>query len=66
MVRGINMVGQEVAWARVYGKLQMYIASPVTPRSYLLGLLASHFTVHMPLNIVVLSLLAIALKLLTR
>ncbi|ALL01493.1 ABC-type multidrug transport system, permease component [Pyrodictium delaneyi] len=58
---GINFVGQDIAWARVYGKLQMYIASPVTPRGYLLGLLASHFAVHMPLSIAVLSLIATAL-----
>ncbi|BES81847.1 ABC transporter permease [Pyrodictium abyssi] len=58
---GINLVGQDIAWARVYGKLQMYIASPVTPRVYLLGLLASHFAVHMPISIAVLSLIAAAL-----
>lgn len=58
---GINPVGQDIAWARVYGKLQMYIASPAAPHVYLLGLLASHFAVHMPVSIAVLSLISDAL-----
>ena len=36
---GVNMVGQEVGWSRINGTLSLYIASPVTPREYLLGTL---------------------------
>ena len=35
---GVNVVGQEIGWSKVQGQLQLYIASPLTPRTYLLGL----------------------------
>ncbi len=59
---GINIVGQEVGWARVMGILQMFIASPVTPRSYLLGILLGHEVAIMPVNLALVTLVAYTLN----
>jgi ABC-2 type transport system permease protein len=57
---GVNAVGQEVGWARVNRTIDIYIASPVTPREYLLGLLLAQL-LFLPAELVEITVLALAL-----
>ena len=41
---GVNMVGQDVAWQRLHGQLDMLVASPLRPVAYLLGMLLGSLT----------------------
>lgn len=54
---GVNAVGQEVGWSRVYGTLQLYIASPVKPVEYLAGVLLAQM-LTLPLSLAEITLLA--------
>ncbi len=45
---GVNVVGQEVGGARLFGLLDMFIASPVTPRQYLAGVLLASLPLLVP------------------
>jgi ABC-2 type transport system permease protein len=58
---GINGVGQEVGWSRVQGTLQMFIASPLTPRAYFLGVLLGSTIFVIPVELAIVSLLAYAM-----
>ncbi len=57
---GVNMVGQDVAWQRLHGQLDMFIASPLTPTAYLLGMLLGSFA-FMPFVLAPVALLAAAI-----
>ena len=35
---GVNLVGQNIAWERLHGQLDMLIASPLTPGAYIAGM----------------------------
>ncbi len=57
---GVSMVGQDVAWQRIYGQLDMFIASPLTPTAYLIGMLLGSFA-FAPFILAPVALLAIAI-----
>lgn len=52
---GINLVGQEVGWSRVIGTLHMYVASPITPRIYMLGMLLGNISTIFPIELAIIT-----------
>lgn len=55
---GVNAVGQEVGEARLFGMLDMFVASPVTPRQYLAGVLLASLPLLAPSTAVLVLLAA--------
>ncbi|MCS7106783.1 MAG: ABC transporter permease [Acidilobaceae archaeon] len=49
---GINGVGQVVGWSRVMRTLDLYIASPITPRIFLLGAIIGEIPYFLTVSIV--------------
>ncbi len=55
---GVNTVGQEVGEARLFGLLDMFVASPVTPRQYLAGVLLASLPLLAPSTLLLVILAA--------
>ncbi|AEM38420.1 ABC-2 type transporter [Pyrolobus fumarii 1A] len=58
---GLNVVGQEVGWKRITGMIDMLVASPVTPRAYIIGALLGHL-IFAPAPLAVMIVVAVLLN----